>query len=738
MFPLPMEHLPADPANAAQVSVRMVDEADLYIGIFAHRYGFLPPGSDISVTELEYNRSVERGIPGLIFFMHDDHPVRARDVETGPGAEKLARLKERIGASRVAAFFKSPEDLRGHVIQALEAMWKQLREAKGGEAVPIRFHPVSAIPAAPEPYIAHSYALLQTGKLIGRQQELSVLTDWVTGQPSLADVAVLAVVAIGGMGKSALTWDWFQTVAEQVWPTGLRGALEGRLWWSFYESDAHFENFIVRALAYVLGRQEEEVRKSTSSLSAQSELLVRELHRRPFLVVLDGLERILAAYAAGDSAHQVEEQLDDETVNRWGEELGLPVGAGQMVIGRHPQRETADSRIGQFLRRLLGVRRSRVLVSSRLFPAVLQNVTGEFLPGCDALFIAGLSETDALDLWRALGARGSREQLLSVFDTFERHPLLIQILAGVVAEFRDAPGEFDAWLRANTDFSVFGLPLVQVRSHILEYALRGLAARKRKVLQTVAGIRMPVGIATLRALFVEGGQVEGKTKPRKRMFRTFKELDSTLIDLEDRGLLGWDRHANRYDLHPIVRGVIWDGMAKSSKRGVQHQLYDYFQVIPPPNLKWDDVDTLDKLTSVVELYHTLAELGRHEEGYEVFMDRLDRYLLDRLGNGKKVVEMLERLVPRASRKRGGDLEPESQTIARFSLGTAYVIGNPQPTLTGNLFPVNLGMDVGDILTVNFAGGLAVNLDLQSGRVQAGLQFSAGLTLKLGQPNSPLW
>jgi hypothetical protein len=31
--------------------------------------------------------------------------------------------------------------------------------------------------------------------------------------------------------------------------------------------------------------------------------------------------------------------------------------------------------------------------------------------------------------------------MLPVFDTFGRHPLLIQVLAGEVAEFRDAPGD---------------------------------------------------------------------------------------------------------------------------------------------------------------------------------------------------------------------------------------------------------------------------------------------------------
>src|SRR4051812_13923455 len=63
MFPVMMEYLPASDADAIAESLRMVDEADIYLGIFAHRYGYVLKGYDISITEMEYNRAVERGIP---------------------------------------------------------------------------------------------------------------------------------------------------------------------------------------------------------------------------------------------------------------------------------------------------------------------------------------------------------------------------------------------------------------------------------------------------------------------------------------------------------------------------------------------------------------------------------------------------------------------------------------------------------------------------------------------------
>src|ERR1017187_7442576 len=58
-FPVMMEHLPpADQAISA--SLRMVDSAEIYVGIIAYRYGTVPAGYDISITEMEYNRAVER------------------------------------------------------------------------------------------------------------------------------------------------------------------------------------------------------------------------------------------------------------------------------------------------------------------------------------------------------------------------------------------------------------------------------------------------------------------------------------------------------------------------------------------------------------------------------------------------------------------------------------------------------------------------------------------------------
>jgi tetratricopeptide (TPR) repeat protein len=624
---MPMEDLPASDEGAIAVSLGMVDNADIYLGILAHRYGYVPKGHDISITEMEYNRAGERGIPRLMFVMHEEHAIRVGDVEMGEGAEKLKAFKQRVETEKVVRFFKSPGDLRSDVIDTLS----KLREPN-----PSPFHYVSDIPKPPEPYIAHPYTLLQTGRLIGRQPELNALTEWATK----GDKPVFNVVAIGGMGKSALTWHWFNKVA----PLEMK-PLAGCLWWSFYESDATFENFVIRALAYVTKQPREEVQKILPP--DREEQLLAILNREPHLVVLDGLERILIAYARMDAA-----RLSDEEAGRADTRL----------------RKTADPHAGAFLGKLSACRAARVLISTRLYPADLEDrLTGDPLPGCQKLDLPGLTDDDALNLWRAFGVSGTRDVLVPVFRSFGKHPLLIQALAGEIKRDRRARGDFERWQQDHPRFDPMALASVKDASaHVLEFALQGLSESESKALRTVAAFRMPASYDTMVAVLV------GDDKP----FTDERALDRAFVDLEDRGLLGWDWRANRYDLHPIVRGVVWNGLDQGGRQGVYVVLQVYFE--PFPTVKWQEVASLDDLTPAIELYNTLIGLGLYEDAYVVFRDRLSNATLYRLSASRLRVELLEALFP-----DGLDRQPRLTDSARqaFTLNTLALghMGSGRPS-----------------------------------------------------------
>ncbi len=679
IFPIGMEQLPARDASGIAVSLEMVDQADIYIGVYAWRYGWVPDGEEISITEMEFNHALERKERGelkeiLIFLMHENHPLTsAKMVEADADAQaKLAKFKQRASKGRVRLEFKSAEELRGLAVQSLADCKRRIEAMEGNEPAPISFHPPNLIPTAPAPYIAHPYSLLQTSEVVGRRDELKLLTDWVTTNKIIPPgICLFNVVAIGGMGKSALTWKWFNDIAPNELPH-----LKGRMWWSFYESDAYFENFVIRALAYTAGMTEAAVRELQPH--EREDQLFHLLDQQPFLLVLDGLERILLAYARMDAAHLealgAQASLPADSAS---ETLGLPVGAVESMpslatpAGKdacapredHRLRQCTDLRTGRFLQRLPRVRASRVLVSTRLYPAELQTNTARPLPGCYPLFLNGLTNDDALALWRAfIGSErsGTSEQLLPLFNAFGNYPLLVRALAGRVASYRPAPGDYDGWRKDHPDFNPAELDLRNAKTHVLHYALEGLGEAQRQVLHTMAAFRMPTTWDTLRAVLT------GKDKP----CRDDRALDDVLTELEDRGLVGWDRHANRYDLHPLVRGVVWGTLGNELQRGVYTSLHAHFAAVPMID-DWEEVSRLEDLTPAIELYFTLIGLGQYDNAFVVFRDRLEDATLYRLSASRQRVELLELLFPDGVEQLPRLRKRENQAYTLNSLALAY-------------------------------------------------------------------
>ncbi|MCB0056021.1 MAG: DUF4062 domain-containing protein, partial [Caldilineaceae bacterium] len=492
-LPVGMEQWPAQDADAETACLRQVDGCDLFIGIYAFRYGWQPPRHDVSISELEYDRAKANSIPRLLFFADENAPWPPKMVDKGEDGTKLEAFKQRVGGERVGSFFTTPNDLRGLVIHALT-------ERTDPEAAPDNRDFANLIPVAPAPYIAHPYVLMQSRRLVGREAEVSLLTDWVADPDNETyQCPILSFIAIGGMGKSALTWHFFNQIAvNEMRP------LAGRLWWSFYERDAGFEQFVPHALAYCSGRDLEDIRRL--DLPTQMDQLWQALNARPFLVVLDGLERILTAYNRLDAARTLDDDLDEVTANQMAGTYGLPSGAGETYLAKHQMRACTDPRAGRFLRLLTGLRGSRILISTRLYPAELQTPTARPAPGSYLILQEGLAPNDALVMWRELGVSGARDQLLPLFASINYHPLLIQALAGEVAARRAAPGDFDAWQQAHPGLQpAADLDLRQRQSHILAYALHNLGSDQRQVLHTLAGFRMSTGYETLRALMVGDG-----------------------------------------------------------------------------------------------------------------------------------------------------------------------------------------------------------------------------------------
>jgi len=82
-------------------------------------------------------------------------------------------------------------------------------------------------------------------------------------------------------------------MVQRVAPEEMK-ALAGRMWWSFYESDATFETRDPRASLCICTTLDECSRYLHPSVKHNC---WRFCIAKPFLISLDGLERILVAYA---------------------------------------------------------------------------------------------------------------------------------------------------------------------------------------------------------------------------------------------------------------------------------------------------------------------------------------------------------------------------------------------------------------------------------------------------------
>jgi len=106
-----MEVFGARPEGATEVCRDEIDASEVFVGIYAHRYGYIPAGSELSITEMEYHYAVKHKKPVFCFVVEEDYPWRPSFIEDEPARTKLAALKAKINASFVRDTFTSPEEL---------------------------------------------------------------------------------------------------------------------------------------------------------------------------------------------------------------------------------------------------------------------------------------------------------------------------------------------------------------------------------------------------------------------------------------------------------------------------------------------------------------------------------------------------------------------------------------------------------------------------------------------------
>lgn len=661
LFPIVMEEYVLDAGDDGVVSssLKMVADASAYVGLISRRYGQVveheqnPHG--YSVSRMEFEEAQRLGLPTLIFIMGEDHLVRERDVESDPDKKrKLEEYRERAKQGRMYEVFESLEDFKEKAIHAVANLRSHLEKQSAPPAPPpAAYAPVSAeaeqssIPLPPAFHAEPSY-IGSHDFFIGRRAELDRLSDWAApADPH----PVLLFEAIGGTGKSMLTWEWTTKHSTEI-----RKDWAGRFWYSFYEKGAIMADFCRHALAYMTGRPLKDFRKKKTY--ELGEMLLAELKSRPWLLVLDGLERVLVAYHRFDAAQVADEDVD----------------TSKDQIARRDPCDSIRPEDDDLLRTLASAAPSKLLITTRLTPRVLLNSSGLGIQGVLRVPLPGLRPSDAERLINACGVTGDSD---AIQDYLKRHcdchPLVTGVLAGLIKKYLPDRGNFDAWVRDDMEgggrLNLADLDLVQKRNHILLSALEDLPEKSRQLLSTLALLSESVDYQTLTALNPhlppEPEEVEVPEKPdedfmwdmlpenmKRRSQERYEEalrrreeyeravkarlaspefrsasdaLGDIVKDLESRGLLQYEHHSKRYDLHPVVRGVAAGGLRQEERERYGQRVLDHFS--RQAHNPYEQAETLEEVRHGLNIVRTLLEMGLHERAAAAYRSDLSVVLL---------------------------------------------------------------------------------------------------------------
>ncbi len=631
-----MENDAARLVDVIESSLQMVRDSAAYIGVIGLKCGQTPESptrnSDkLSITELEFNEAQRLGRPILLFIMGDDHPVKKADIERDPEKEKkLNTFRERAKkaspgseVNRVYAVFNSLAEFKDKMGSSLAELNQHLDSDDRDitkDQVPTRDG--TTIPQAPAFYAEPDY--IGSHEFVGRDAELQALSDWA----AKADPTnLLLFEAIGGNGKSMLTWEWTTKHATIV-----RSDWAGRFWYSFYERGAVMSDFCQRALAYMTGRRLGDFAKRKTA-ELKSELLA-QLHARPWLLILDGLERVLVAYHRIDAAEFPDEEANTPT---------------DKIVNRNPCDAIRDED-NDLLRALAAAAPSKILVSSRLTPRVLLNLSGQPINRVKRITLPGLRPPDAQKLLCSCGIEGKSEDIQSYLAAnCDNHPLVIGILGGLIANYLRARGNFDVWSTAEDGGAALDLSrldLIQRRNHILFAALEILPAASKQLLSTLALLNDSVDYKTLTA-FNPHLPSKPQTEPESPEKNTIgnaarKQLEATVIDLEQRGLLQWNGREKRYDLHPVVRGVASSGLAVADREFHGMRVVDHFTAVAHNH---EQAKTLEDLRVGLNVVRTLIKLGHLQQAVDFYYGGLARALRINLEAHAEILSILRPFFP---------------------------------------------------------------------------------------------
>jgi hypothetical protein len=186
-----METLTAEDIPPDRWSRREATTPDILLGLLGHYYGYVPDGSDRSLTEQEYDTAKTVGIDRLMF-LTDDGDAEVVDGQTSAAKEAISRFRQRVEGDVVRQKVHSVEEFKDSVQTAIRE-WEK-RTIRGTTTDVATYY---------APLISKQVLHGHHRAFVGQTASLSSLQEFAAG-----DDRILVLHAPWGRGKSRLLLEW--------------------------------------------------------------------------------------------------------------------------------------------------------------------------------------------------------------------------------------------------------------------------------------------------------------------------------------------------------------------------------------------------------------------------------------------------------------------------------------------------------------------------------------------------
>jgi tetratricopeptide (TPR) repeat protein len=112
-----MEAFGARPEESTKACLDEVAECELFVGIYAHRYGYIPVGSSVSITEQEFDHAKKLGKPIFGFIVDDDFIWHQKHWEHDKKSKLDAFLTK--AKTQPVDFFTTPDNLAQKIASSI-------------------------------------------------------------------------------------------------------------------------------------------------------------------------------------------------------------------------------------------------------------------------------------------------------------------------------------------------------------------------------------------------------------------------------------------------------------------------------------------------------------------------------------------------------------------------------------------------------------------------------------------